>query len=192
MWDLKAILSPRMRAKKPRNHAVLQMRGFLRGCPAILILGSSFRDDEPWRQILAQLDRPTTEQIKHFLGGLDAAAEAAGARALVCIDALNERDGLDIWPHRLAAFLKDAEGFPRIGIVLSCRSTYVPYAKVYLDKRGIVRPGAPNLVPEFENPLFLKTLCDFLEKDGKRELPRGLRGVTSSSNPLIFDRLEIV
>ncbi|HUB48642.1 MAG TPA: hypothetical protein VMB73_27000, partial [Acetobacteraceae bacterium] len=52
-------------------------------------------------------------------------------------------------------------------------------AKVYLDKRGIVRPGAPNLVPEFENPLFLKTCCDYLEKEGKRELPRGLRGVTS-------------
>ena len=175
------------------------------GFPAMLILGSSFRDDEPWRQILAQLDRPSTEQIKHFLGGLDAAAEAAGARALVCIDALNERHGLDIWPDRLAAFLQVAEGFPRIGIVLSCRSTYVPYvipdslgadaltsvehdgfageggkaAKVYLDKRGIVRPGAPNLVPEFENPLFLKTLCDSLEKDGKHELPRGLRGVTS-------------
>ncbi|MDA8205949.1 MAG: hypothetical protein M0Z36_07760 [Thermaerobacter sp.] len=42
-----------------------------------------------------------------------------------------------------------------------------------------MRPGAPNLVPEFENPLFLKTCCDFLEKEGKNELPRGLRGVTS-------------
>ena len=52
-------------------------------------------------------------------------------------------------------------------------------AKVYLDKRGIVRPGAPNLVPEFDNPLFLKTCCDFLEKQGKNELPRGLRGVTA-------------
>ena len=29
MWDLRAILSPRIRVKKPRNHAVLEMRGFL-------------------------------------------------------------------------------------------------------------------------------------------------------------------
>ena len=104
--------------------------------------------------------------------------------------------------------LKAVEAFPRVGVILSCRSTYVPYvipdglgedelfrvnhegfaadggeaAKIYLDKRGMVRPGAPNLVPEFENPLFLKTCCDFLEKDGKTELPRGLRGVSS-----IFD-----
>ncbi len=173
--------------------------------PALLILGSTFADGEPWRQILNQLDRPPTEQVKHFLGGLDAAAQAVGTKAIICIDALNERNGIDIWPHRLAAFLKDIEAFPHIGVVLSCRSTYVPYvipdslgadqlfrvehegfgaeggeaAKVYLDKRGIVRPGAPNLISEFENPLFLKTCCDFLDKEGTSELPRGLRGVSS-------------
>ncbi|MBU4317058.1 MAG: ATP-binding protein [Proteobacteria bacterium] len=175
------------------------------GRPAILVLGSMFTDEEPWHQILSQLDRPGTEQVKHFLGAMDAAAQATNARALICIDALNERNGIDVWPHRLASFLKTIEAFPRIGVILSCRSTYVEYvipdnlsedqlyrvehegfadddgkaANVYLDKRGIVRPGAPNLVPEFENPLFLKTCCDFLEKEGKTELPRGLRGVTS-------------
>jgi hypothetical protein len=177
----------------------------LEGNPAILLLGGSFGEDEPWHQILMQLDRPPTEQIKHFLGALDAAAQAAGTRALVCIDALNERRGIDVWPDRLAAFLKGAEAFPRIGIILSCRLTYVQYvvprdinentlariqhqgfavyggnaAKAYLDRRGFVRSGVPNLVPEFENPLFLKTCCDFLEREGKKEFPRGLRGVTS-------------
>jgi hypothetical protein len=29
MWALRALLSPRMRAEKPRNRAVLEMRGFL-------------------------------------------------------------------------------------------------------------------------------------------------------------------
>lgn len=175
------------------------------GRPAILVLGSSFIDDEPWRQILNQLDRPTTEQINHFLGSMDAAAQAAEARALICIDALNERNGIDVWPHRLASFLKTVEAFPRVGVILSCRTTYAPYvipddlgedqlyrvkhegfaadagesAEAYLDKRGIIRHGAPNLVPEFENPLFLKTCCDFVQKEGKSELPRGLRGVTS-------------
>jgi hypothetical protein len=178
------------------------------GYPALLVLGSTFNDNEPWRQILGQLDRPATEQIKHFLGCMDAAAHAADVRVIICIDALNERNGVDVWPHHLAAFLKLVESFPRIGVIVSCRTTYVPYvipneliseklyliehegfaadggkaAKVYLDKRGIVRPGAPNLVPEFENPLFLKTCCDFLEKEGRNELPRGLRGVTSIFN----------
>ena len=178
------------------------------GGPGLLLLGGEFIDNDPWPQIRDRLDLPPTEQFKHFLGSLDAAAEAAGLRALVCIDALNERNGIDVWPERLAAFLRTIEAFPRIGVILSCRSTYVPYvipdnldegwllrvehegfaadggesAKVYLDKRGMVRPGAPSLVPEFENPLFLKTCCDSLQREGKAEFPKGLRGVTS-----IFD-----
>ena len=175
------------------------------GFPAILILGSSFRDDEPWRQILEQVDRPSDEQVKSFLGALDTAAQTARTRALICIDALNERNGFDLWPHRLASFLATASAFPHIAIVLSCRSTYLSHiipsnlsetvlpriqhtgfahdgglaAKTYLDARGIVRVGVPSIVPEFENPLFLKTCCDYLAKEGKKEFPKGLRGITS-------------
>ena len=175
------------------------------GGPGLLLLGGDFIDHEPWPQIRDQLDLPPTEQFKHFLGSLDAAAQAVGMRAIVCIDALNERNGIDVWPERLPAFLKAFEAYPRVGVILSCRSTYVQYvipddldedrlfrvehrgfaakggeaAKVYLDKRGMVRPGAPKLVPEFENPLFLKTCCDSLEKEGETEFPKGLRGITS-------------
>jgi hypothetical protein len=180
-----------------------------RGAPAVLVLGHMLNDSEPWRQILTQLDLSASLQVKHFLGAMDAAAEAAGMRALVCVDALNERNGIDVWPAHLAAFLMEAERFPRVVVCVSCRTTYLPYilpkdleeeaalprvthkgfggtsgdaAKHYLDMRGIVRPGAPNLLPEFNNPLFLKTCCDYLEKEGQTELPRGLQGVTA-----IFD-----
>jgi hypothetical protein len=37
-------------------------------------------------------------------------------------------------------------------------------------------------MPEFRNPLFLRTCCDALEKEGKRAFPRGLHGVSA-----IFD-----
>lgn len=176
--------------------------------PALLVLGGALIEGEPWSQIMAQLGLAPDLQAKHFLGSLDAAGQAAGVRAIICIDAINERHGTDIWPDRLAAFLKMAEPFPHVSIVLSCRSTYVQHvvpdsldedrlarvhhqgfaerggeaANVYLAKRGIVRPGAPNLIPEFQNPLFLKTCCDFIEKDGKKELPRGLRGVSAIFN----------
>jgi hypothetical protein len=174
------------------------------GYAGVLLLGSIFVDGDPWRQILTQLDLPVTLQNKHFLAAMDAAAQANGVRSIICIDAINERNGIDVWPPRLASFLKEVEPFRHVAVVLSCRSTYVSYvipddisdkalprihhigfagraaeaAKVYLDKRGIVRPGAPNLVPEFENPLFLKTCCDYLEKEGKSELPKGLSGVS--------------
>ena len=176
-----------------------------KGGPGLLLLGGRFVDNEPWPQIRDQLDLPPTGQFSHFLGSLDAAAQVAGMRAIVCIDALNEANGIDVWPQRLAAFLRTIEAFPRVGVILSCRTTHVPYvipddldedrlfrvehtgfaanggqpAKVYLDKRGMARHGVPNLATEFENPLFLKTCCDSLQKGGKTEFPRGLVGVTS-------------
>lgn len=175
-----------------------------RGAPAIMVLGSVLTDSEPWRQILIELDLPH-RPVGHFLGALDAAAEAAGMRAVICVDALNERHGVDIWPTRLAAFLKEIERFPRIALCVSCRSTYVSFvippeldekalprlshqgfggtsgraARYYLAKRGIVRTGVPNPLPEFENPLFLKTCCDFVLRRGEREIPRGLQGISS-------------
>lgn len=173
--------------------------------PAVLIMGSVLVEGEPWRQVMQQLDLSLELRVKDFLGCLDAAGEAAGVRAIVCIDAVNERHGPEIWPERLASFLAAAAAFPFVGIALSCRSTYLDYvipdsisedvlpsivhqgfggdggeaANTYLSMRGIVRPGAPNLVPEFLNPLFLKTCCDFLLREGRNELPRGLRGVSA-------------
>ena len=170
--------------------------------PALLLLGSKFVDGDPWRQILDELDLPRHYQIKHVLGALDAAAQVAGTRALVTIDALNERHGTDIWPHRLAGLLQDIEPFPRVSFVLSCRTTYLDHvipaslaqdvlprlahhgfsgdaARAYLQFRGFTVPGTPHLMPEFSNPLFLRTCCDALEKEGKQEFPRGLHGVSA-------------
>lgn len=174
-----------------------------RGFPAVLTLGSAFYDADPWRQIAEQLGLGSTSPDA-ILGALDAAAEAAGTRALVIIDAINERNGISVWSDRLAAFLAVAGRFDYVGVLISCRTTFVDYivrdlddtalpriehpgfagraaeaARCYLDQRGIVRMGAPHFAPELENPLFLRTLCDMLERTGERELPRGLSGVSS-------------
>jgi len=177
-----------------------------RGFPAVLTLGGTFSDADPWRQIADQMGL-TNIPPDAILGALDAAAEAAGARALVMVDAINERNGVAVWSERLAAFLATADRFRHVSILVSCRTTFIPYivrdidetalpriahpgfagkaaeaARRYLDQRGIVRMAAPHLTPEFENPLFLRTCCDMLERRGERELPRGLAGVSS-----IFD-----
>src|SRR3546814_6975437 len=65
--------------------------------------------------------------------------------------------------------------------------------------------AAPNLSPEFENPLFLRTCCDALERRGETELPRGLAGVSGvfefyfravseavTARMTLFPRLRIV
>ncbi|WP_312313299.1 ATP-binding protein [Sphingobium yanoikuyae] len=139
------------------------------GYPAVLVLGGSLVDGEIWRQVGDQLGL-TNVSADELLGALDAAGQAEGTRALIMIDAINERGGIAIWKERLAAFLATAERFRHVALVLSCRTTFLPYivtdiddnllprlphpgfagraaqaAQLYLDQRGIVRMAAPNL-----------------------------------------------
>jgi len=175
------------------------------GRPAVMLLGQKLVEGNPWHQVIAELELPHGTSTDQFLGAMDAAAQAAGVRGLVLIDALNERHGIDIWPDRLAGFMQQFERFPNLGLILSCRSTYVRHVipasvgadtlprlehggfgtadtRAYLAMRGFALPGVPLPAPELENPLFLKTCCDSLEKKGLRELPKGLQGTTA-----IFD-----
>lgn len=173
--------------------------------PAILLLGQRFWVGEPWRQIISLLGLPGDCSRDTLLGALDAAAEANGCRFLFCIDALNENTGLNIWPNHLTAFVNEVLAYPHICLILSCRTTYVGQlipseldddalmrvihpgfagdggraAKAYLASRNIVLPGAPNYSVEFGNPLFLRTCCDYLEKSGSKEFPKGLKGISA-------------
>jgi hypothetical protein len=175
-----------------------------KGYPAIFLINSQFFSQDPRTQILEQLD------LRHisfstFLGTLDAAGQAAGVRALLIIDALNERFGIEIWPQYLAPLIEEVKRYPHLALIVSCRTTYLPFilpadsllrdrlkqiehhgfadgggyaSRTYLAKRKINRPSVPHLLPEFNNPLFLKTLCDSLERQGLNCFPRGIQGLT--------------
>ena len=172
------------------------------GRPFVLVLSGSLTDGDPWEQIRGQLDLAQVTTAD-FLGALDAAAEAADCRAVLAIDALNERHGIALWETRLPGFIRLVQKFHRLALVLTVRSTYFRFlplkdlervvhpgfaghagaaAKAYLDRRGIARPSSPNLAREFENPLFLRTCCRYLDTEGLKQLPKGMDGVTA-----IFD-----
>lgn len=170
--------------------------------PFVLVLTGTLTEAEPWEQIRMQLDL-TQVSTNEFLGALDAAAEAAGCRAVLAIDALNERHGIDLWETRLQGFVAHMQRFPRLALILTVRDTYLHYlplvglehvvhlgfaghagaaAKAYLDRRGIARPNSPNLAHEFENPLFLRTCCTYLDAENLKQLPKGLEGITAIFN----------
>jgi hypothetical protein len=160
-------------------------------------------NDAPWPQALQQLDM-TGLSAEEFVGALEAAAQAAGSRALLLIDAINEGAGRTIWPSHLPAFLAHVARSPWIGVVLAVRSSYeeivIPAdvrsraaavthqgfieheydaTKAFFVHYGLELPSTPLLAPEFRNPLFLKTLCQGLNANGARRLPRGFRGITA-------------
>ncbi|MDE2823835.1 MAG: hypothetical protein OXK79_10060, partial [Chloroflexota bacterium] len=175
--------------------------------PTVLLMGQRFiRPDEPWSQALQQMDLSGLS-AEEFVGALEAAAQAAGARALVMVDALNEGAGRDIWPDNLAAFLARLESSPWIGVVLTVRSAFEELVlpedvrsraavvthsgfegreydavKTFFVHYDLELPSTPLLAPEFQNPLFLKALCQGLSSKGERRLPRGSQGISD-----IFD-----
>ena len=174
------------------------------GAPTILLMGQCFTaDSAPWRLVLQHLDLQNVSAEK-FVGALEAAAQAAGRRALLIIDALNEGEGRSIWPAHLAAFLASVQKSPWIGVLLSVRSEYealiIPEtirngavsvlhsgfegqeyeaAKTFFSYYGLEFPSTPILYPEFDNPLFLKTVCLGLKGTDRRRLPRGFHGITA-------------
>ena len=171
--------------------------------PTVLLMGQRFLGDEdPWTQLLQQLDL-TGCSAEEFVGALEAASQAADSRALVFVDALNEGNGRTLWPTHLSAFLTRLERSPWIRTVLAIRSSYevelVPQevreraialvhhgfsdheydaTRAYFDHFGLEFPSTPILHPEFRNPLLLKTVCSGLHDSGERRMPKGFKGIT--------------
>ena len=178
------------------------------GLPTVILLGQRFRTrEDPWAQALQHVDMGSSS-AEQFLGALEAAAQAADARALLIVDAINEGEGFAIWPDHLAAFLERVKRSPWISVVISVRSSYVDVVvpedvkaaavvvehhgfssntydavRTYFDYYDIELPSAPILHPECENPLFLKVLCEGLRDSGVRRLPGGSQGITK-----VFER----
>jgi hypothetical protein len=176
------------------------------GQPTVMLLGEQFGDAEPWKQLISLLKLNCTRD--ELLGALDAAAQAAGTRALIHIDALNEGAGEALWSKHLAGMLAHLENYPRLAIALSVRDSYerVVIPQQLIANRRIIReqhhgfreheyeavnrffsyfgiePSVPILYPEFSNPQFLLLFCKGLRNQGLSRIPTGLHGITK-----IFD-----
>ncbi|MCQ3808413.1 MAG: hypothetical protein KTV16_14265 [Acidimicrobiia bacterium] len=178
------------------------------GLPTVILMGQRFLSKEdPWKQVLDQLDLSNIS-TDVFVGALEAAAQAADNRALVIIDAINEGAGDAIWPAHLAPFLARLQRCPWIGVVLSVRTPYLERVVIpevldsaqrvehlgfgettyeavmrYCEQFNLEFPTTPLLRPEFDNPLFLRTLCEGLRSNGQSRFPVGAEGITQ-----VFDK----
>jgi hypothetical protein len=175
-----------------------------RGMPTVLLMGQQFTTHEdPWTQLIRNIGLGAMSP-GDFIGALEAAAEAADCRALIMVDALNESEWRQVWQPHLAAFIARIKRSPWIGLVLSVRSSYLDaiIPKEILAEMPLIEhrgfedrefdavksfflyyklelPSTPLLDPEFRNPLFLKILCEGLEKSGQHRIPRGIYGISS-------------
>ncbi len=177
------------------------------GSPTVILMGQQFTTREsPWIQGRAQLDLGDLS-LEEFVGALEAAAQAADCRALLMIDAINEGEGSAIWWPHLASFLTHLQASPWIGVVLSVRTPYMEYVvpdevresahevahqgfaddtyaavERFCEFYGLDFPATPLLRPEFDNPLFLKTLCEGLQHSAISRIPVGAEGIDAVFN----------
>jgi len=171
--------------------------------PSLLLLGEGIQKGEAWMQVIRNLG--LTMSRDEFLGALDAAAEAAGCRLILFIDALNEGAGLEVWRDQLTGFLTALRPFPSVVVALSVRDLYESRViPAQLDEARLPRvehegfvekteeatrrffqhfeialPDHPILNPEFGTPLFLKLFCTALRRRQVKVVPKGLSGITS-------------
>jgi len=169
------------------------------GLPTVMLLGSHFRaGQDPWLQIAEQVGFLYNSRDE-FLGALQAMADAYGRRLLILIDAINEGTGRDLWHDHVPGMKAQLERYPGIAVAMSCRTSYaqslipchtdavkeehqgfayreVDAVSVFFQYYGIDLPSAPML-PGYENPLFLKSLCKGLADRGLRSVPDGVDGI---------------
>lgn len=167
--------------------------------PTILLLGGKFKNDEPWSQIIKQLGLSCNKE--EFLGAIEAGAQARGSKTIILIDALNEGEGKELWNRYLAGILETLSRYSWISIGISIRTSYektvIPEeldlirvthsgfidneyqaTRTFFDYFGIEHPSIPLLIPEFQNPLFLKLFCQGLRNNEMTKIPNGFQGIT--------------
>ena len=96
------------------------------GSPVLFILGQHITDDDPRISILKRLEI-SDWSFHEALSALNLAAEAAGTRAMLVIDALNEGSGIKVWQNHIASFIREVHEHDRIVLVISCREEYLDY-----------------------------------------------------------------
>lgn len=199
------------RAGSGKSHLIASQveQALADGSPALFLLGTDFSLHGTIENQLVAHFELGANTFDELLGALNAQSEALGRRALIAIDAVNEGAGVQLWRGALQGFAQRILAYPRLALCVSCRREYVDHlvtpaveamaaraevngfetpeeieaaAKVYMDRRGIVRPATPWLNPEFSNPLFLRTACLAIARDGRTTFPRGMRGTSEVLN----------
>lgn len=177
------------------------------GTPAVAVLAPMLDGGEPLDELADQLGLADSGVL---LDQLEGAARAAGRRALIMIDAINEGDR-PAWRRRLPALIRAFAGRDDVSLLLTCRT---PFEQQLLTERQHKRfvvlhhvgfedqefdaqleffdfyelPAlhVPLLSAEFARPLFLKLLCEGLVRLSSRKQKRYLDGIASGQKGMTF------
>lgn len=190
------------------------------GRPSVMMHGRWFTDGDPLSQVRDLLQMPSDLAGEEAIGLLDQAGRVAGVAALLVIDALNDTRPRSTWRDNLERLITTVERYPNVRLLLTARTHYVSqilppgltlprfehtgfegvefeavseYAAFY----GLEPPTSPPIHGEFDNPLYLRLVCEALKNSSRLSLDQAAMGlgeltrmVLDNANNIISDRID--
>ncbi|UYQ78208.1 ATP-binding protein [Glutamicibacter sp. JL.03c] len=191
-----------------------------RGLPSVMMHGRWFNDNDPLTHLRDVLQMPADLTSEETIALLDQSARATGAPTLLVIDALNETRPRSVWRDNLARLVSIITRYPHIRLLLTARTHYVtqvvpPGLSIprfehtgfegvefeavsdYATYYGLEPPTSPPIHGEFDNPLYLRLVCEALQSDGRLSLDQANMGlgelakmVLGHANETISNRVD--
>jgi hypothetical protein len=191
-----------------------------KGRPSVVMHGRWFNDHDPLSHLRDVLQMPSDLTSEETIALLEQSARAAGAPALIVIDALNDTRPRSTWRDNLDRLVSIVSRYPHVRLLLTARTHYVaqvlpPGASIprfehtgfegvefeavseYAAFYGLEPPTSPPIHGEFDNPLYLRLVCEALQSDGRLSLDQANMGlgeltktVLDNANSVVSDRID--
>lgn len=167
--------------------ATLTQRALAEGQAAVLLLGEQFQGNLPLPDEFSAL-AGGGYPMQDLLRCLQAHAQLTGRPSVLIVDAVNESPNRQLWATHLLGLVAMVSKHPGVHLLLSCRSDWVDdglppsltqsalhlvhrgfdldfaaAVRAYFEGYQVSADAFPPLIPEFRNPLFLKTVCETFE-----------------------------
>ena len=167
--------------------------------PTVLLLGQHYTGGNPFDFLRSKLEL-TRYNDTELLSLLNVMGRIHKSRFTIFVDAINEGSARQEWKNHLVNFHTQIMKYPHIALAFSCMTRFKEFIipenilednKIpvithkgfgdltdkavikYFSRRNLIPPSSPLLTTEFTNPLFLKTCCDALVKQGLSTFPKG-------------------
>ena len=183
-------------------------RRLAEGHPSLFVHGRWFTTGDVLIQLRDHLQLPTDLTGEEILTLLDQAGRVAGSPVLLVIDALNETRPRTVWRDHLDRVAAMIGRYDHLRVLFTVRSHYRPQVipdeldlpvvvhrgfegaefeavMEYADYYGLEPPTAPPVHGEFDNPLFLRLLCEALKSEGRLSLDQASMGISELARLLL-------
>ncbi|MCK9877867.1 hypothetical protein MXD59_19145 [Frankia sp. Ag45/Mut15] len=198
--------------------AVVRRLGQVR--PSVMLHGRWFTDRDPLTHLRDVLKMPADLTSEEAIALLDESARVVGVPTLLVIDALNDTRPRSMWRDNLERLITTVGRYPNVRLLLTARTHYVgqvlppgltllrfehtgfegvefeavgEYAAFY----GLEPPTSPPIHGEFDNPLYLRLVCEALKSNTRLSLDKAAMGldeltqmVLDNANSIISDRID--